>query len=57
MYAISKYKKHNANVLTLGSAIKLGVVIGVISAIVYIIYGFIFNYVIDPEFMGQLKWK
>ncbi len=54
MYAISKYKKHNANVLTLGNAIKLGVVIGVISALVYVIYGILFNYVIDPEFMAQL---
>lgn len=53
-YAISKYKKHNANVLTLGSAIKLGVVVGIISAIVYILYGLLFNYVIDPEFMSQL---
>lgn len=54
MYAISKYKTHNANVLTIGNAIKLGVVIGIISAIIYIVYGFIFNYVIDPEFMPQL---
>ncbi|WP_422108009.1 DUF4199 domain-containing protein [Winogradskyella sp.] len=54
MYAISAFKKNNANVLTLGNAIKLGVVIGVISAIVYVIYGILFNYVIDPEFMGQL---
>ncbi|MDG5492137.1 DUF4199 domain-containing protein [Psychroserpens sp. SPM9] len=54
MYAISKYKKHNANVLTIGSAIKLGVIIGVISAIVYVLYGLLFNYVIDPEFMPQL---
>ncbi|MBO6607050.1 DUF4199 domain-containing protein [Psychroserpens sp.] len=54
IYAISQYKKHNANVLSLGTAIKLGVVIGVISAIVYVIYGILFNYVIDPEFMGQI---
>ncbi|MEM5564448.1 DUF4199 domain-containing protein [Psychroserpens sp. AS72] len=53
-YAISKYKSHNANVLTLGNAIKLGVIIGVISAIVYIVYFLIFTYVIDPEFMSQL---
>ena len=32
MYAISKYKSNNANVLTLGSAIKLGLIIAVISA-------------------------
>jgi hypothetical protein len=54
-YAISQFKKQNANVLSLGQAIKLGVVIAAISAIVYIIYGFIFNYIIDPEFMGQMK--
>ena len=50
----SAFKKSNANVLTLGNAIKLGVVIGVISALVYLIYGILFNYVIDPEFMNQL---
>ncbi len=52
-YAISKFKKANANVLSLGGAIKLGLSIAVISALVYIVYGLIFNYVIDPEFMGQ----
>ena len=41
--------------MSLGEAIKLGLAIGAISAIVYIIYGLIFNYVIDPEFMGQVK--
>jgi len=51
MYAISKYKKHNANVLSLGSAIKLGVIIGVISALVFVVYFLLFQYVIDPEFM------
>jgi hypothetical protein len=53
-YAISVFKKSNANELSLGTAIKLGVVIGVISALVYVVYGILFNYVIDPEFMGQL---
>lgn len=52
-YAISKFKKSNANVLSLGGAIKLGLSIAVISALVYIVYGMLFNYVIDPEFMGQ----
>ena len=32
----------------------MGVVIGIISAIVYVLYGILFNYVIDPEFMGQM---
>ena len=54
-YAISQFKKQNANVLSLGQAIKLGVVIAAISAIIYVVYGLIFNYIIDPEFMGQVK--
>jgi len=54
-YAISQFKKQNANTLSLGQAIKVGVVIALISAIVYIIYGLIFQYIIDPEFMGQMK--
>jgi hypothetical protein len=54
MYAISQYKKANANTLGLGDAIKVGLSIAVISAIVYLIYGLLFNYVIDPEFMGQM---
>lgn len=54
-YAISQFKKQNANLLSLGQAIKLGVVIAAISAIVYVVYGLIFNYIIDPEFMGQVK--
>ncbi|WP_412560394.1 DUF4199 domain-containing protein [Winogradskyella sp. MIT101101] len=52
-YAIGQYKKANANVLSLGDAIKVGLAIAVVSALVYVIYGFIFNYVIDPEFMAQ----
>ena len=55
IYAISQYKKSNGNLLKLGEAIKLGVLIGVISAIVYVIYGLIFNYIIDPDFMDIMK--
>ena len=54
-YAISIYKRQNANVLSLGEAIKIGVVAAAVSAIIYVIYGLIFNYIIDPEFMGQMK--
>jgi len=54
-YALSQFKKQNANLLSLGEAIKLGVVIAAISAIIYVVYGLIFNYIIDPEFMGQVK--
>ena len=54
-YAISQFKSRNASLLSLGDAIKIGVIIAAISAIVYIIYGFIFNYIIDPDFMNQMK--
>jgi len=53
-YVISKYKKSNGNILSLGEAIKIGLVIGLISALVYAVYGLIFNYLIDPEFMSQI---
>ena len=53
-YAVSQFKKNNANVLTLSEGIKIGVIAGVISAIIYAIYGLIFTYIIDPEFMGQV---
>ncbi|HXK00100.1 MAG TPA: DUF4199 domain-containing protein [Gelidibacter sp.] len=54
-YAISQYKKRNGNLLTLSDALKVGVLIGVISAIVFSVYSLIFNYVIDPDFMNQIK--
>ena len=54
IYAISQFKKSNANVLSLGQAIKVGLAIAVVSALVYAIYGLIFNYFIDPEFMEQM---
>jgi len=50
IYAISQYKKSNGNLLKLGEAIKLGVVIGVISGLIYGVYNVIFQYVIDTEF-------
>lgn len=53
-YAISQYKKRNANLLSLSEALKVGVLIGVISAIVYVIYSLLFNYIIDPDFMNQM---
>jgi len=52
MYAISQYKKQNGNLLSLGEAIKVGLAIAIVSALVYAVYGLIFNYIIDPEFMG-----
>ena len=54
IYAISQFKKKNANVLSLGQAIKVGLSIAIISALVYAVYGILFNYVIDPEFMNKI---
>ncbi|MFD2541818.1 DUF4199 domain-containing protein [Lacinutrix gracilariae] len=52
IYAISQYKKQNGNLLSLKQAIKIGLLIAVISAIVFAVYSLIFNYIIDPEFQG-----
>lgn len=52
-YAISQYKKAQGNILSLGEAIKIGLAIAIISALVYAVYNLLFNYVIDPEFMKE----
>jgi len=54
IYAISLFKKQNAGILSLGQALKVGLSIAMISALVNVGYGLIFNYFIDPEFMDQL---
>lgn len=57
IYAISSYKRLNNGILTLSTAIKIGLLIAIISALVNVVYGLIFNYIIDPEFMGQVVEK
>ncbi|MDX1278958.1 DUF4199 domain-containing protein [Oceanihabitans sediminis] len=53
IYVISQYKKNNSNLLSLSQAIKIGTLIGVISALVFAVYGLVFNYIIDPGFQEQ----
>ena len=53
IYAISQFKKNNANLLSLGQAIKVGLIAAIISGLIFSVYGLIFNYLIDPEFQGQ----
>ncbi|HET8838122.1 MAG TPA: DUF4199 domain-containing protein [Flavobacteriaceae bacterium] len=53
-YAISQFKKKNGNFLKLGEAIKCGLIVGIISALVFGVYTLIFNYVIDPGFTAQM---
>ncbi|MGC6430978.1 MAG: DUF4199 domain-containing protein [Jejuia sp.] len=54
IYTINKYKKHNANTLKLGEALKVGVSVAVVSAVVYGLYNILFNYLIDPEFIDKM---
>src|SRR5690606_26274992 len=54
IYAVSQFKKKNANLLSLSQAIKIGLVASIISALVYSVYSLIFHYVIDPEFVNKL---
>ena len=54
IYAINKFKKQNANLLSLGQAIKIGLVAAVVSALIYGAYALLFNYVIDPDFMNKM---
>jgi len=52
-YAISNYKKQQGNLLSLGDAIKVGLIVAMISALVYAVYNLLFNYVIDPGFINE----
>lgn len=52
-FAINQFKKQNAGLLSLKEAIKIGLLIGIVSALVSTIYGLIFNYFIDPDFVDK----
>ena len=56
-YGISKYKKENANVLSLKDAIKVGMGMAVISGIIAAIYAVIHYGIIAPEFVDGIKEK
>ncbi len=51
---ISAFRKHNGGILSLKQAIKTGLSIALISALVYAVYIVIFNYIIDPEYNEQI---
>lgn len=48
--AIKNFKNENDNFLSLSEALKLGLAIAVISAILFIVYTLLFNYIIDPTY-------
>ncbi|RED46014.1 DUF4199 domain-containing protein [Seonamhaeicola aphaedonensis] len=54
IYTISQFKKQNNGLLSLGEAMKTGIVVALISALVYVLYVFIFNYVIDPTYNSKI---
>lgn len=51
---ISEFKKRNGNVLSLGQALKIGLGIAAVGALIGIVYTFIFMYFIEPDFMNQM---
>lgn len=53
-YAIYQFKIKNGNYLKLGEAIKCGLIVGVISALVFGVYNLIFGYIIDPDFSNKM---
>jgi amino acid transporter len=50
---IKKFKDENGGFVSWGQAVKIGVGIAIISALIGIIYNLIFNNFIDPEFQDQ----
>lgn len=54
IYTLSQYKKYNANIISLNEALKTGIAVALISALVYVGYVYIFNYIIDTEYNGRL---
>ncbi|MDD7884864.1 DUF4199 domain-containing protein [Flavivirga sp. 57AJ16] len=54
IYAISQFKKNNLGLLSLSEALKVGLITAIISALIFAVYNIIFNYLIDPEFIGKM---
>lgn len=48
------YKKANSGFITLGQAVKTGLGIAAVSAVIMLVYNFIFAYAIEPEFPNQI---
>jgi preprotein translocase subunit YajC len=56
-YGISKYKKENANVISLKDALKVGMGMAVISGVIAAIYAVLHYGIIAPEFIVGIKEK
>ena len=53
VYALKAFKKDNSGFLSLSEALKVGLSVSVISALVYMVYFYLFATVIEPEFISQ----
>ncbi len=56
-YGISKYKKENANLLSIKDALKVGMGMAVISGVIAAIYAVIHYGIIAPEFIDGIREK
>lgn len=56
-YGISKYKKENANALSIKDALKVGMGMALISGIIAAIYAVVHYGVIAPEYMDTIREK
>ncbi len=54
VFGIKKFKTANGGFLTFGQAVKVGVGISVLAALVSVVYNYIFTSFIEPDFMNQL---
>ena len=54
VYALREYKALNDGFLKLGKAIKIGLGIALVSALIGIVYQFILMYVLEPDYMVNM---
>ena len=52
--AIKTFKADNGGFLSLGEAMKVGVAAAVISAVIFLLYNLVFNYLIEPTWTEQV---
>ena len=53
VFGIKKFKEANNGFLTWGQAVKIGVGISIVAALIGVIYNYIFITFIEPDFMAQ----
>ncbi|QBA64452.1 DUF4199 domain-containing protein [Muriicola soli] len=54
LWGIFNFKKANGGLLSIGQAIKLGILISLISGVIYVIYMMVLANVLDPEFVTTI---